>query len=85
MSKTKTEAPAAADQTTNRRGLDPELQAMAKLDRIMAELPDHATGRVLAWIIGRYAPGCKMAFAVERYEQPKPAPCPTSKGPDDAL
>jgi hypothetical protein len=32
----------APEPSTPRRGLDPELQAMAKLDRIMAEVPEVA-------------------------------------------
>ncbi len=54
-----------------RRGLDPELQAMAKLERIIAELPEDATQRVLCWLMGRYIPGAKASFRVERVTDPE--------------
>lgn len=37
-----------------RRGLDPELQVLAKMDRLLAELEPDAIGRTLAWLCGRY-------------------------------
>jgi hypothetical protein len=36
------------------RGLDPEVQAMAALDRIVAKLPDACVQRVLAWLTDRH-------------------------------
>ena len=38
-----------------KRVADPELQAMAELDRIMCELPIAALPRVLAWLVHKYA------------------------------
>jgi len=39
-------------QTT--RGLDPELQAMAKIDRILAEFDEEEQSRIMIWLNGRY-------------------------------
>lgn len=39
------------------RGLDPELQAMAKIDRILGELSDNAATRIMAWLVARRTPG----------------------------
>jgi hypothetical protein len=44
------------DQTPKtRRGLDPEIQAMARLDRIMSELDAQEAHRALEWLRGRYS------------------------------
>lgn len=45
----------AAD-APKKRGLDPELQAMAKIDRILAELDDKQKSRVLTWLVARTIP-----------------------------
>ena len=48
---TKTERPKAT------RVVDGELQAMAKLDRLICELPDDASvARVLAWLVCKHCP-----------------------------
>lgn len=41
-----------------KRGMDVELQAMARLDRILAELSPPSIGRVLAWLNSRYDERC---------------------------
>jgi hypothetical protein len=38
---------------TTTRGLDVELQAMAAIDKILAELSEEAAARVLGWILSR--------------------------------
>ena len=38
------------------RVADPELQAMAKLDAILADLSEASVGRVIAWLVSRYTP-----------------------------
>lgn len=60
-----------AEPTTKRpRGLDPELQAMATIDRILAKLADeNAVGRILAWLVDRYD---LRLVAVDPAGQPKP-------------
>jgi hypothetical protein len=48
VSETKTETPPT-------RRVDPELQTMAKLDKLLAELPsDEACERVLDWLASRH-------------------------------
>ncbi len=50
MSETKTETEA-----TPKRGYCPELQTMAKVDRLLAELPsDEAVRRTLEWLASRH-------------------------------
>jgi hypothetical protein len=60
MSKKHEESPAGTafgpPPNATRPRLDPELQAMAKLDRIIAELPTReSVERVLAWLNSRYS------------------------------
>ena len=43
-----------AEPGEKRRSPDPELQSMAKLDRIMSELPAGTHTRVLNWLRARY-------------------------------
>lgn len=38
-----------------RRAMDPELSAMAKIDRLLADLPQRATIRVIDWLLAKYA------------------------------
>lgn len=59
----------AAPGKFTRRGLDPEIQALARLDRILSELdPDQAV-RALAWLDGRYGAEARYeALAQERRE-----------------
>lgn len=46
-----------------KRVADPEIQAMAELDRIIAGLPDDdSVARVLAWLVGKHCPGA-VAFS----------------------
>lgn len=37
-----------------RRGLDPELQAMAKIDRILSELSRDEKERVVNWVVHKW-------------------------------
>jgi len=54
MSATKT--PATTEQPKARpRGLDPELQTMARIDRLLAGLKPAEARRVLQWIVDRWA------------------------------
>lgn len=48
-------APAASEPGTAKpkRGLDSELQTMAKIDRLLADLDPDATKRVIAWLTDR--------------------------------
>jgi len=39
-----------------RRGIDPELQTMARLDRLLAEHKPEAVDRILTWACGKYMP-----------------------------
>ena len=47
-----------------RRGLDPEIQAMARLDRLMHDLPPESVPRVLQWLVDRWS---KVEVAPERF------------------
>lgn len=38
-----------------RHTLDPELQTMAKIDRLLTDLPAGAADRVIQWIVNRWA------------------------------
>ena len=40
--------------TQPRRAMDPEIQAMCRADRLLAELPDDAAWRVLSWLMSKY-------------------------------
>ncbi len=44
------------DRPAQRRSLDPELQVMAKIDRLMADLDDRATALVYHWFGVKYGP-----------------------------
>ena len=56
MSKHRTMAEPNGDTIASkpRRGLEPEIQAMARLDRILSELPPAAAERVIGWLSSRY-------------------------------
>lgn len=57
MSEMKTETPP-------KRGYCPELQTMARIDRLLAELPsDEAVTRVLDWLASRHGFTLARAFA----------------------
>ena len=49
-----------------RRVLDPEIQAVIGLDRIMQEVPVEAMHRVLTWLLDKY--GTKDKFTFETRE-----------------
>lgn len=49
-------APIADSEPRGRRGLDTELQAMAKIDRLMDELPQPAADLVYGWFTHKFAP-----------------------------
>ena len=34
--------------------MDPEIQAMCRADRLLAELPDDASERVIGWLTSKY-------------------------------
>lgn len=53
MSDKKQTPPPAATTPKKPRGLDRELQAMARIDRILAELDGDETKRVIEWLRGR--------------------------------
>lgn len=50
-------APPADRKPAQRRPLDAELQTMAKIDRLLADLEPNSAARVLAWVIGKHATG----------------------------
>ncbi len=50
---TPAEAPPAGRRTT--RGLDPEIQTMARVDRLLSDLDDRTRDRIIQWLVDRYA------------------------------
>ena len=54
---------------TKRLGLDPELQAMARLDRIMRELSNESLLRVLTWLVSKWEHREEIACGDERENQ----------------
>ena len=46
--------PKEEPEAPKKRGIDPELQTMAKIDRLFQELPIDAMDRVLDWLVSRY-------------------------------
>ncbi len=46
--------PAPHKPDPKRRGIDPELQAMARLDRLMSDLHPGSIPRVLKWLVDRW-------------------------------
>ena len=47
--------PAKEDKPQPRARMDAELQAMAKIDRILSELPGPTNARVVRWLSDRYS------------------------------
>ena len=47
-------SPSTNGDTPKKRGLDPELQVMAKIDRMLSELQLEQIGRVLSWLNSRH-------------------------------
>ncbi len=48
--------PPAKEDAKPRPRMDAELQAMAKIDRILADLPPKAQARVVRWLADRHTP-----------------------------
>ena len=48
--------------TQPRRAMDPEIQAMCRADRLLADLPEDASERVIGWLTSKYG------------HKPRPAP-----------
>ncbi len=46
-----------APEKPRRHTLDPELQTMAKIDRLLGDLPHGAVNRVIQWLANRWAKG----------------------------
>jgi hypothetical protein len=78
MSKPRTETPPKP-----RRAPDVELQALARLDRTMAELPAESVGRVLTWLTDKYSPKGEQESNHSLEKFIKPQGPPLNPDPDD--
>jgi hypothetical protein len=69
MKEQTTPAPTAKPEARKRPQLDPELAAMAKVDRVLGDLGASAKGRILTWAMHRHVPGTYL------YVTDKEIPC----------